>query len=293
MKMMNLVIGVVLIAIAITALSSVYTVREDQQVLVVQFGEVVAVEPDPGLHLKVPIIQNILEFDKRVLDFDAPAAEIPTLDQKQLVVDSYARYRIIDPEEFYRRVNNEINAQGQLDNIISARLRAVFGDVPLATLLTEKRADLMRQITADVDRAAQNLGIQVVDVRIKRIDLPEENSQAIFRRMQTQREQEARRIRAEGDRDSRRIRADADKQQRVIIAEARKTAEITRGEGDAEATRLYNEAYGRDRQFFDFFRSLQAMSRGLDGQSTSYVGPPAGDFYRYFGNAEGAATVVD
>ena len=176
----------------------------------------------------------------------------------------------------------EANAEAQINNIISAALRDAFGKELFTLLMTEKRAKLMVGVTSTVNQAARNLGIEVVDVRIKRVDLPEENSQAIFRRMQTQREQEARGIRAEGDKKAREIRADADKQQRVIVAEAKKTSEILRGEGDAVATKLYNQAFGNDRDFFDFYRSLQAMRKGLTGESTSYVGPPRGEFYRFF-----------
>lgn len=290
MKRGTLILGIVIILLGVTLLSSVFVVREDQQALVLQFGDPKREVTKAGINFKIPFVQNVVYFDKRVLDFDASKAEVPTLDQKQLVVDAFARYRITDPLEFYKTVNNEAVAQGQLNNIINANLREIFGKASLARLLTAERAKLMTEITDLVDKGSRHLGLQVVDVRIKHVDLPEENSKAIFRRMQTQREQEARRIRAEGDRDARRIRADADKTQRVIIAEARKTSEIVRGKGDAKATELYNSAYGRDRDFFDFYRSLQAMRTGLDGKSTSYVGPPKGEFYRFFDN-DGDGTV--
>ncbi len=284
MKRGMLVLGILVVLVGVTLLSAVFIVREDQQAVVLQFGDPKETYRDATYYFKIPFIQNVVYFDKRVLDFDASKAEVPTLDQKQLVVDAFARYRITNPLEFYKTVNNESVAQGQLNNIINANLREVFGKASLARLLTAERSKLMLEITKLVDEGSRHLGIQVVDVRIKHVDLPEENSKAIFRRMQTQREQEARRIRAEGDRDARRIRADADKTQRVIIAEARKTSEITRGTGDAKATELYNNAYGRDRGFFDFYRSLQAMRTGLDGKTTSYVGPPKGEFYRFFDN---------
>jgi membrane protease subunit HflC len=287
MKRGSLILGIVVVVLALTAFSSIFVIREGEQALVLQFGDPRKQVKEAGLHFKLPFVQEVKYFDKRVLDFDAKAEEIPTSDQKQLVVDSFARYRIIDPLRFFQTVNTESNAQIQLNNMISADLRGVFGKATLAALLTEERARLMDKIAGNVSMGAATLGIRVVDVRIKRVDLPEENSQAIFRRMQTQREQEARRIRADGDLAARRIRADADKRQRVIIAEARRKAEILRGEGDAEATRLYNEAYGRDREFFDFFRSLQAMSKGLSGDSTSYVGPPKGEFYRFFEGGKG------
>ena len=282
MSRSNSIIGIAVFIIGVIVYSSVFVIREDEQALVLQFGDPRREVKEAGLNFKVPFIQDAVYFDKRVLDFDASAAEVPTLDQKQLVVDSFARYRIVDPLKFYQTVVFEANAEAQINNIISAALRDAFGQELFTLLMTEKRALLMVGVTKTVDLAARNLGIEVVDVRIKRVDLPEENSQAIFRRMQTQREQEARGIRAEGDKKAREIRADADKQQRVIVAEAKKTSEILRGEGDAVATKLYNQAFGNDRDFFDFYRSLQAMRKGLTGESTSYVGPPRGEFYRFF-----------
>jgi membrane protease subunit HflC len=274
--------GILAIVIGITAFSSLFVIRENEQALILQFGNPQKQVDDAGLNFKTPFIQDVIYFDKRILDYDASAAEIPTLDQKQLVVDAFARYKIIDPLKFYQTVATESIAESQLNNIINSNLRDSFGKQLFTKLMTETRAKLMAEISKKVDAAMRSLGIQVIDVRIKRVDLPEENSQAIFRRMQTQREQEARRIRAEGDRKAREIRADADKQQRVIVAEAKKTSEILRGEGDAVATKLYNDAFGRDRDFFDFYRSLQAMRTGLIGDTTSYVGPPQGEFYRFF-----------
>ncbi|MGB0552298.1 MAG: protease modulator HflC [Alphaproteobacteria bacterium] len=274
--------GILAIVIGITAFSSLFVIRENEQALILQFGNPQKQVDDAGLNFKTPFIQDVIYFDKRILDYDASAAEIPTLDQKQLVVDAFARYKIIDPLKFYQTVATESIAESQLNNIINSNLRDSFGKQLFTKLMTETRAKLMAEISKKVDTAMRSLGIQVIDVRIKRVDLPEENSQAIFRRMQTQREQEARRIRAEGDRKAREIRADADKQQRVIVAEAKKTSEILRGEGDAVATKLYNDAFGRDRDFFDFYRSLQAMRTGLIGDTTSYVGPPQGEFYRFF-----------
>jgi membrane protease subunit HflC len=271
--------AIIAVVIGITAFSSLFVIRENEQALVLQFGNPQRQVDTAGLHFKTPFIQDVIFFDKRLLDYDASAAEIPTLDQKQLVVDAFARYKIVDPLKFYQTVATEAIAESQLNNIINSNLRDSFGQELFTRLMTEKRAQLMTEIAKKVDSAMRNLGIQVIDVRIKRVDLPEENSQAIFRRMQTQREQEARRIRAEGDKKAREIRADADKQQRVIVAEAKKSSEILRGEGDAIATKLYNDAFGRDRDFFDFYRSLRT---GLTGDSTSYVGPPKGEFYRFF-----------
>lgn len=290
-----IIVGGILAVLLIVLSSAAFTVRETQQVLIRQFGEVQRIVGDPGLHFKIPFIQNATYFDKRVLDFDAEREEIPTLDQKQLVVDAFARYRIVDPLQFYQAVGNEQGYRAQLSQILSNALRSQIGSITLSTVLTEKRADLMDRITNVVDEESRNLGVEVIDVRLKRVDLPEENSQAIFRRMQTQREQEARRIRAEGDKEARRIRADADKQQRVIVSEARREAEILRGEGDAEAQNLYNKAYTQDVAFFDFWRSMQAMQKGLSPETTTLVGPPDSDFFRFFQSQEpaGGATVTN
>lgn len=269
----------------VLALSALFTVNEAEQALVLQFGEPQRVVTEPGLHVKVPFIQNVVVFSKRVLNFDAPAEEVPTIDQKQVVVDAFARFRITDPLRFFQAVRDEEGVQARLRSIISSTLRGALGEVALDFILTDQRAGLMRQIAEQVNREASGFGINVIDVRLKRVDLPEENSQAIFRRMQTQREQEARRIRAEGARDAQTIRAEADKQRVVILANARRTAEILRGEGEAQATAIYNEAYGRDAAFFDFYRSMQALTEALPRETTTFVGPPDGDFFRFFNNA--------
>jgi len=283
------IIGLILLLIGAVAWGTLFTVRETEQVLITEFGEPVRVITEPGLHFKVPIIQDLRYFDRRLLDYDAASQEVPTLDQKQLIVNAFARYRIVDALGFFKTVGTEVGMEARLGSIMNTALRGVLGDVPLSTVLTPQRARLMRQITEQANANAKDFGVEVVDVRIKRVDLPEENSQAIFRRMQTQREQEARKIRAEGERDSRRIRAEADKTQRVIVAEARKTGEILRGEGDAEAQKIYNEAYTKDEDFFDFWRSMQAMQRGLPGDTTRYVGPPDSDFFRFFTDERGRA----
>ncbi len=269
-------------------LASTFTVHQSEQALVLQFGQPRRAITDPGLNFKLPLIQNVVYFSKRVLNFDAPSEEVPTLDQKQLIVSAFARFLIVDPLLFFQAVNNEAGVQARLRPIISSNLRRALGEVPMVQILTEKRAAFMRQIAKQVNAEAKTFGINVIDVRIKRVDLPEENSQAIFRRMQTQREQQARLSRAEGGKQAQTLKAEADKQQVVILAEARKTAFILHGEGDAEATRTYNEAYGRDPAFFDFVRSMQAMENALAGETTTYVGPPTGDFFRFFGDQRGA-----
>jgi membrane protease subunit HflC len=282
------IIGVIVVLIIVG--STAFVVRETEQVMVLRFGEPQRVISEPGLNFKVPILDTASYFDKRVLDYDATSQEIPTADQKQLVVDAFARYKIVDPLRFFQAVGNEVGMQQRLDSIINSSLRNVLGDVELAVVLTPERARLMEEFTSSVARQGESFGIDVVDVRIKRIDLPSENSQAIFNRMRTQREQEATLIRAEGEKESRRIRAEADKRERVIVAEANRSAEILRGEGDAEAQALYNSAYGQNSDFFDFWRSMQAMQRGLSGETTTYVGPPDSDFFRFFREEQGGIT---
>lgn len=281
------IIAIVLIVVGLVGYSALYTVHQAEQALVLQFGKPVRVVDDAGLHVKVPFIQDVVSFDKRVLEFDADAEEVPTRDQKQLVVDAFARYRIIDPLLFFQTVNNIAGMEVRLSNVINANLRAVFGEVELSRLLTKERAQLVHFIAQRVNEQSKSFGVNVIDVRIKRVDLPEENSQAIFNRMQTQREQEARKIRAEGDRDSRRIRADADKQRTIIMGNAQKMGEIARGEGDGEAQRIYNEAYGQDAAFFDFWASMQALQQALPGQNTRFIGSPDSDFFRFFGAMSG------
>jgi membrane protease subunit HflC len=287
MRPTHLAIIIALVVGGFAALSSVYTVHQAKQALVLQFGNVKRLVAEPGLHFKIPMVQDIVYFDKRVLDFDARAEEVPTLDQKQLVVDAFARYRIVDPLLFFQTVNNELGMEVRLGNVINANLRATFGEVGLATLMTPERARLMQIIADLVKEQSVEFGIDVIDVRIKRIDLPDENSQAIFRRMQTQREQEARKIRATGEKESKRIRAEADKAVTIIEAHAERSGQILRGEGEAEAQATYNDAYGRDQEFFDFWVSMKAMSEGLSGETTRYVGPPEGDFFRFFGDVSG------
>lgn len=281
MRFMRWIVAGGIVVVGIALFSSLFTVNEREQALVLQFGEVQRLVSDPGLNFKWPW-QSIARFDKRVLDYDALAVEVPTRDQKQVVVDSFSRYRIVDPLKFFQTVRNEGEMRSRLESIVGAELRAEFGKVEMATILTPQRAVLMSRVAKRVAEQGTNFGINVIDVRIKRVDLPQENSEAIFRRMKTQREQEARRIRAEGQKEAQRIRADADKQVRVITAEANKRAQILRGEGDAEAQRTYNEAFGKDKEFYDFWARMRTARESLIGDKTRYVGPPQVDLYRMF-----------
>lgn len=280
-----LVVAIVGIVILLQAL---FTVHQSERALVLQLGKPVRVINEPGLNFKIPFFENVESISKRVLNVESSQPqELLTNDQKRVVVDYFARYRIEDPLLFYQSVRTTEVLDQRLQPLIASQLRRVLGKVQMAQILTKERAALMREITVATGVEAKGFGIQVLDVRMKRVDLPQENSQAIFGRMQTQREQEAARIRAEGARERQTMTAEADKQQVVIVADARRQSEILRGEGDASATKIYNDAYGRDPQFFDFYRSMQALGLGLSGDTTTYVGPTTGDFFRYFGVGKG------
>ena len=290
---------VIVIAGFVLLSSSYYIVDPKEWTLVLQLGKPVRVAPDPGasdalvpgsgsgLFFKIPFVQNVVYLDKRVLNYDAQSEEVPTLDQNQVIVSAYARFQIVDPLLFYQTVNNEDGVVARLRPIISSNLRRALGDVPMATILTNHRAELMKQITQQVDSEARQLGIKVIDVRMKRVDLSPDNAEAIYKQMQTQRQQLAAGFRANGQAQAVALRADADKQQVIILANARQQSDILHGQGDAEATRIYAEAFGKDPAFFDFYRSLLAMTTALTGDTTTYVGPPDGDFFRYFLSRDG------
>jgi membrane protease subunit HflC len=283
-------IGVVvaIAVVVIVALLSVFTVHQREQALVLRLGQPVRVISEPGLQFRIPFFEEVVKIDRRVLYAEGSGEEVPTRDQKQLIIDYFARYRITNPLLFFQTVRSEEIMQQRLLPIITSQLRRVVGGVPMAQLLTAQRADMMLEITRVASQETERFGIELIDVRMKRVDLPTQNSLAVFNRMKKQREAEAGRIRTEGERDARRIRAETDKEAVVAIAEARRQASILRGQGEAEATRLYNEAYGKDPQFFDFFRSLQAMETGMPAATTTYVGPAKGDFFRFFDQEEGA-----
>jgi modulator of FtsH protease HflC len=271
------------VAIVVVLLfSSIFTVYQSQQALVVQFGNFVRTVKEPGLHLKMPFVQQVEYFDKRVLDFDAPSVELVLGDQKRLVVDAFARYRINDPLRFRQRSGTELNFRSRLEPIVFSTLRSVLGEASLFAVLSEERYDLMNRIKSEANRALESYGVEVVDVRIKRADLPAENSQAIFRRMQTEREREARELRAQGAEIGQRIKSRADRERRVIIAESEKQSQILRGEGDASAVQIFAEAFGKDEDFYVFYRSMQAYKEALADGVTSFVLSPDSQFFRYF-----------
>jgi modulator of FtsH protease HflC len=291
----NLLIGagVVAAALLVLAMSALFTVHQTQQALVLQFGNPKRVVTEPGLHVKVPFTQNAVYIDRRVLDFDAEANELILGDQKRLVVDAFARYRIVDPLRFYQSVGSEELLRGRIDTILDASLRKTLGEVPLFTVLSADRAALMNQIRDQANTETKQFGIDIVDVRIKRADLPAENSQAIYRRMQTEREREAKELRAQGAELAQRIRSRADRERRVIIAEAEKEGQIIRGEGDALAIRIFADAFGKDVDFFSFYRSMQAYRDALGDDSTSFVLSPDSEFFRFFNNPEAALQTAE
>jgi membrane protease subunit HflC len=291
---MNRFGGAAVLIVAIVAIvllmQAFFTVHQSERALVLQLGQWIRTVDEPGLNFKIPFIQNVEPISKRVLSAETSQEELLTQDQKRVVVDYFARYKIIEPLLFYQSVKTTDLLEQRLKPIITSQLRRVLGGVQLARILTKERAEMMREITLAVDGEVKRFGITVLDVRMKRVDLPRENSEAIFNRMRTQRQQEATLIRAEGDRAARALRAEGQKQQVVIRADAQRQAEILRGEGDAKATEIYNQAYGQDAEFFNFYRSMQALSLGLGGDTTTYVGPPSGAFFRYFGLEDGAMT---
>lgn len=277
------VLGIVVIALGITVFSALFTVHQTRQVLVLQFGEPKRVIQDPGLHLKWPFIQNVVEYDRRVLEFDPPAEQVILSDQKRMVADAYVRYRISDPLKFFQTVQTELVARSRLSSVVNSSQRRVLGNVTLLAVLSAERDEIMSDIQTDVNAAAQRLGIEIIDVRLRRADLPQEAAQAIYARMRSEREREAREARAQGFEKGQQIRAAADRERTVLLAEAKRTSETTRGDGDQEATRIWADAFGQDAEFFHFYRSMQAYREALRGDDTTMVLSPDSDFFRFFG----------
>jgi len=278
---------IVLLVVAIIAYSSLFTVQQTEQVLVVRFGKPVDIVTEPGLHFKAPFTDSVIPIDKRILDLENPSQEVIASDQKRMVVDAFARYRIKSPLRFYQSIGSIQAANLQLTTLLNAALRRVLGEVTLIQVVRDERELLMGRIRDQLDKEADSYGIQVVDVRIRRADLPEQNSQAVYARMKTEREREAAEFRAQGKQKAQEIRADADRQATVIVAEANSKAEQTRGEGDAERNRLFAEAYSKDPDFFAFYRSMTAYENGLKSADTRFLLRPDSNFFRYFGNPSG------
>jgi modulator of FtsH protease HflC len=276
-----------LLLLLIVAYSSVFTVQQTEQVLVVRLGRPVDVVTEPGLHFKAPFIDTVIPVDKRILDLENPAQEVIAADQKRLVVDAFARYRIKNALQFYQSVGSIQAANLQLTTLLNASLRRVLGEVTLIQVVRDQREALMARIRSQLDKEADGYGIEVIDVRIRRADLPEQNSQAVFQRMQTERQREAAEFRAQGGQKAQEIRSSADREATVIIAEANSKAEQTRGEGDAERNRLFAESYGKDPDFFAFYRSMTAYENSLKSNDTRFLLRPDSDFFKFFGSATG------
>jgi len=274
----------IIIALGVIAYLSIFVVKEVNQAIVLQFGDPKRIISQPGLNFKIPVIQNVVFLDKRILNLDTPPEEVIASDQKRLIVDAYARFKIVDPLKFYISVGNERVARSRLSTIINSRIRSVLGKQRLSVLLSEDRIKQMSLIQDGVNTEAENFGIIIVDVRIKRADLPQANSEAIFQRMKTERQREAKEFRARGAEMAVTITSTADKEVAVILANANKTSEIMKGEGDGTRNRIFAEAFGKDPNFFSFYRAMQAYEKALIGGDTSLILSPDSDFFKFFGN---------
>jgi len=276
-----IVIAVVLGLLILVATQTFFRVDQTQKAVLLQLGKPVSEDAlGPGLHLKIPFIQNVVYFDTRVLTFDAQPEEILTKDKKNLVVDNYTKFRIVNPLVFYRTLRTIPRAQARLDDIVYSELRVALGHYDLIEIVAQDRARIMKQVTEKSNELIADYGIEVIDVRIKRTDLPPENERAIFGRMRAERERQAKQYRSEGQEEAAKIRAKADKERTIIIAEANRQAEELRGQGDAEATRIYAEAYTKAPDFFQFLRSMDAYKRSFEGR-TDIILTPESQYLRY------------
>ena len=269
--------------------SALFIVRQTEQALVLQFGDPIRVIKEPGLKIKIPLIQNAIFYDTRVLDFDAEVEEVILSDQKRLLVDAFIRYQIVDPLKFYQTVSNEAGFKARVGGILSGSLRRFLGSDPLEVVLSQDRFELMEKIQEGIDVETINFGVKMVDVRIKRADLPKANSEAIFARMRAEREKEARQFRAEGSEESQRIKSKAEKEKAVILANANKESQTIRGEGDGESVRIYAETFKKDEDFFSFYRSMEAYKKAFkdgDDEPTLILSPDS-DFFKYFDSKSG------
>ena len=281
------VIVVLVIAALIVAYLALFTVYPTQQALVLRLGKPEAVVTQPGLHVKMPFIDSVVYIDKRILDLESPPQEVIASDQKRLVVDAFARYRIHDALRFYQTLGSKRAADSQLAILLNSALRRVLGEATFIQVVRDERAELMSRIRNLVDKEAANYGIQVVDARIRRADLPEQNSQAVYKRMQTARQREAAEYRAEGNQRAQEIRSNADRQVTVLLADARSKGEQIRGEGDAKRNEIFAKAYSKDPEFFEFYRTMQAYEHGLKPGDTKFVLRPDSNFFRYFSHPSG------
>ena len=280
------VIGIIVIAAGIIVSSALFTVHQTQQALVLQFGNPVRAETEPGLKFKLPFIQNVTFFDRRILDLDPPAQEIILNDQKRINVDSFVRYKIIDPLEFRKTAQSDANFRQIFGGRLNAAVRSEVGKVLLGDMLSNKRNDVMQRITEQLKVQAPQFGIEVVDVRIGRTDLPETTSQSVYNRMRSQRIAEAAKLRAQGAELKAKTQAEADRDRTIILAEAQKNSQILRGQGEGAKTTILNEAFGQDMDFFEFYRSMEAYNEAF-GEGTTMVLSPDSDFFKFFGDISG------
>ena len=286
MKAKNIIIGATTLVVLFILSSSYFYVDQRVQALVLQFGEPVRVIKEPGLQFKIPLIQNVEYFDKRLILFDNPVEEIISADRKRLIVDAFARYRITDPLRYYQSIRFESALSNRLGSILNDSLRQVLGRVPLQAVISDNRSILLEEVAKLVFDAAKDFGLQIEDVRIRRADLPTANSEAIFRRMQTERQQEAAQFRAEGEEQSRRVRAEAERERTILLANAERTGEILRGEGDAAKNKILGDAFSQDPDFFSFYRAMQAYITAIDSNDTTMILSPDSEFFEFFNKIE-------
>ncbi len=282
------VLGIIVIVVGLTAVQSLFTVRETEQAIVLQFGKPIRVVPEPGLSYKLPFVQNIVIYDDRILDLDPAEVQILLTDKKRINVDAYARYRIVDPLKFFQAARTEAVLRDRFGKIINSAIRQEIATISLGDLLSGKRLSIMQAIQINIVSQAPTFGIDIVDIRIGRTDLPPDTSQAVYNRMRTEREREARELRAEGAEEAQKIRARADREQIVILAEAQRSSEILRGEGEGQRNLILGRAFSQDPEFFDFYKSLAEYEKNLVGSDTTMVLTPDSDFFRFFGSAAGS-----
>ena len=282
MRARTISILVIIIAVFFVLNASYFYVDQRLQAIVLQFGEPIRVIKEPGIQFKIPLVQNVEYFDKRLLLFDNPVEEIISADKKRLIVDSFARYKIEDPLRYFQTIRFESTLTNRLGSIINDSLRQVLGRVPLNSVISEKRSVLLEEVAVLVSAAAKDFGLQIEDVRIRRADLPTANSEAIFRRMQTERQQEAAQYRAEGEEQSRILKAQAEKEKTILLADAERTSDILRGEGDGEKNKILGEAFSKDPEFFSFYRSMQAYINAISAEDTTMILSPDSTFFEYF-----------
>ncbi|GER06278.1 protein HflC [Iodidimonas muriae] len=286
MSVRSIILLVLAAALILVASTGLFTVRETQQVIVMQFGDPRRVVKEPGLHWKIPFLQQANYFDSRILNLDIPAQEVIASDQKRLEVDAFARFRITDPLLTYQTVRNELGAKSRIQTIMASNLRQVLASEPLRTIVSGERSRLMTTIRDSVNANAKRFGIDVVDMRLRRVDLPEANSKTIFERMRTEREREAEEARAEGRELAARIRAQADRERTVLLAEASRDAQKLRGEGDGSAVKIFADAFGKDVDFFEFYRTMEAYRNSLKGSSTTVILSPDSEYLGYLRGSE-------